>query len=219
MVLDFLKNIIFQDQAIPEYKSYEGPIFTAVECSDGKTGICAAMDKENDETFRENVILQALLNSQINLPENQYDDASFIDTIPLDEKDNIVMLGFIEPIFMQMNKKGIECKIFDFRKKSPVLSPMEEYEESLRSGDTFIITATSLTNGSFDTLIHTSKKDAEIFIIGPSAPMTRHLFDYTKKLKAIFGSIVINREAIGAILKGAGTRSLSPYLRKASVIR
>ncbi len=212
-------NEVFRNQQIPEYSVHDGSVFTAVECIDGKTGICAAMSSNNDKTFRNRIVQQALINSQVNNINLQYDEASFIDTIPLHKKLNIVMLGFIEPVFMQMNKKGIGCKVFDLQKKSPVLSPIEEYENSISTGDTFIITATTLTNGSFDELIKKSKKDAEVYIIGPSAPMSRYLFGYTEKLKAIFGSIVTSGDAISAIINGAGTRSLSPFLTKASVIR
>jgi len=222
MVLTYLMNEFHQDISPSDYTVYEGEVFTAVKLRDGSIGICANIGSENAETAKEcrnNIIKQALINAKVNRPELSYDNASFTEIIPLKEKKNIIMLGFIEPVYIQMNKIGIGCKVFDFRKKSPILSPLSEYDESLKAGDTFIITATTLNNGSFDELIQKSKNGAEIYIVGPSAPMTRHLFNYTEKLKAVFGSIVISEKAIDAVLKGAGTRSLSPFLRKGSVIR
>ena len=222
MVLDYLKKELFTSGQEPEFKLHEGSVFTAVECADGHIGICAAMDQGDGnlaDNYKKYIIDQALINSMANRPELKYDDASFIDIIPLNEKNNIIMLGFIEPIYMQMNKKGIGCKVFDFRKKSPILSPLNEYDKSIEEGRTFIITATSLSNGSFDQLIQKAHKDADIYMIGPSAPMSRKIFDYAPQLKAVFGSIVKSKEAIGAIMDGAGTRTLSPFLRKASVIR
>ncbi|MBN2728361.1 MAG: hypothetical protein JXR53_03975 [Bacteroidales bacterium] len=222
MVLDFLKNKLFSKEQLPSFKLNEGEIFTAVEDNDGHIGICAGIDKgmsTETDIYRGRVIDQALINSNVNRPGLSYDAASFIDIIPLHSKNNIVMLGFIEPIYRQMEQKKIDCKIFDFRKKSPLLSPLEEYDENISNGDTFIVTATSLSNGSFDELIRNCKAEAEIFMIGPSAPMTKYLFEYAKPLKAIFGSIVIDNKAIDAILQGAGTRTLSPFLRKASIIR
>ena len=222
MILDYLMEELYPAKSEPEFTVFGGEVFTAVKLIDGSIGICANIDAEytgNSEVHKQNIIRQALINAAANRPELPFDNGSFIDIIPLKEKKNIVMLGFIEPVFIQMNRIGVGCKVFDFRKKSPILSPLEEYEESLKNGDTFIITATTLTNGSFDELLEKSKTDAEIYMIGPSAPMTRYLFNYTEKLKAIFGSIVITEEAIDAIMQGAGTRLLSAYLRKASVIR
>ena len=100
MVLDFLMTEVLKDQMPVEYTVHEGSVFTAVECKDGKTGICAAMESGDNDVIRNNVVRQALINAHVNIPEKKYCDSSFIDTIPLNNNSLNVMLGFIEPVYI-----------------------------------------------------------------------------------------------------------------------
>lgn len=221
MILDFLAKQILKPEVL-EHKVYTGDIFTAVKTNNGNIGICANIDKDinvNSEKYTKNVILQAHINSQVNQKDKSYDESSFIDVISLKNEQDIMMVGFIEPIYHQMQKKDISCKVFDLRKKSSVLSPIKEFDASLKVAKTIIITATSISNGSFDKIIEEMSSDAKMYMIGPSAPMTRLLFDYVPCLMGIFGSIVKSDEILKPVQDGFGTRQLSPYLIKGGLLR
>lgn len=221
MILDFLAKEILKPEVL-DYKVYNGDIFTAVKTNNGDIGICANIDKDiniNSEKYTERVILQAHINSQVNQKDKTYDNSSFIDVISLKDEKDIIMVGFIEPIYNQMQGKGISCKVFDLRKGSPVLSPIKEFDSSLKAAKTIIITATTISNGSFDKIVEEMSDDAKMYMIGPSAPMTRLLFDYAPGLMGIFGSIVKSDAILKPVTDGFGTRQLSSYLIKGGLLR
>ena len=73
--------------------------------------------------------------------------------------------------------------------------------------DVVAITATTLINGTFDGLMALRRADAQVMVLGPSAPLSPLLFEYGVDL--VSGSLVVEIERVlAAVSQGANFRQV-----------
>ncbi|PKP03567.1 MAG: hypothetical protein CVU11_07940 [Bacteroidetes bacterium HGW-Bacteroidetes-6] len=223
MILDSIFEKLGEEKAFAGYRIFSGEIYTAVEDEDGGIGISATPDipknDERAEQYMQKVILQARINARTNILNQDYSPADILHVGNLKPDENIAMAGFIHPVYFKLKEAGIAVKAFDFNKKSLELLPIEEMEQTIRQADVLITTGTAFSNGSLDNMVQWMQKKARLYVIGPSVPMCKLLFEIIPQLQGLFGSVVISNKLIEKIVAGAGTPHLHQELKKASLLR
>lgn len=97
---------------------------------------------------------------------------------PIEDK-NVGMIGYFEPLLPFLKEKARSLRIAEHHKSREekareTESLIHDYQE-LSNCDTIIVTATSLINNSFDTIMDYCRH-AFVILLGPSAPLTTQVF-------------------------------------------
>lgn len=225
--MDILKELaevehIHQAEIISIIK---GSVFLMASRNDGGHGLCAMPDAPCDvnsyNDYITRVELQANLNAAVNKRNLQLTKASDpLSQIRSGQKFKISLIGFIESIYFRLVESGHQVSAFDLVKTAPELTPIHLYEESIRQADYVLATGTSITNNSISEYSNWIREYASLLIIGPSTPLSAHLFEMIKPLKGLYGSIIIDPTTAANLVKeGFGTRMLGPYMKKAALTR
>lgn len=223
MIIEELFSLLNEQKPFASYQLHSGKIFSAIEDSEGRIGIAASPDFPDDKVeadiYLNRVIMQCRINARINQPNSQFVKSDFIDFAGLTGEGKIVMAGFIRPVYDQLLEAGLTCHVFDFKKEAPELLPLHLMDSFLSEADVIITTGTVFSNGSIDTMSKLLKKNADLYVIGPSSPLSPVLFDWIPALQGIFGSVVKTKEILPKIDSGAGTRQLHNELQKVALLR
>lgn len=117
-------------------------------------------------------------------------DSSFgIHVLPT---DTVGMIGYIQPIAREFEKKAMKVIIFDMglslrgKNKGEVLS-MQDQSKLLPGCDIVILSGTTMVNNTIDELLSMCPKAREILMVGSSTPMFPEAFQDTK-VKVLAGS-------------------------------
>ncbi|MFO8129979.1 MAG: DUF364 domain-containing protein [Bacteroidales bacterium] len=201
-----------------------GRKYTAVLSDEHTIGVCANFgapvntDKHHyssidPNTLSHRILLNAYFNSILNHVAPCFrDNGDIFDSIDFKHYEKIVMIGYFRPVAKKFKEKDIPLSIFDRRVCEEILTPYGHKEKHLKQADAVILTATSIFNGTFPEIIHTTKPACDIFVLGPSAIMSVELFQYNN-IHAIFGATFRpgDQSVLKAIANGGGTRSFLRY--------
>lgn len=205
-----------------------GERYFGIMLNSGYIGVCATLGKKvvitendlqkidlNNENHR--ILLNAYFNAKMNYENPDFILADMLDIIDFRKYKNIVMVGYFKPIVEKLDKFGIKPHIFDLRDKEISL-PIEEQKKYLSQCDAAIVTATSLFNNTFAELNKNSS--GEIFLLGPSALLSRYLFEFNK-VKYVFGSIFNKNDenVLDIIENNLGTRHFLKIGQKVVLVR
>ncbi|HBG71199.1 MAG: hypothetical protein A2W93_12345 [Bacteroidetes bacterium GWF2_43_63] len=223
MIVEKLFETLNAQKPFPDYIIHRGSVFSAVEDAEGGIGIVAAPDipddiAEADEYFNR-VTMQARINARVNRMKPGLTETSLVDLVSSKAPGKIVMAGFIRPVYEQLLAAGFNCHVFDFKKEASELLPLHLMDSYLSEADVLITTGTVFSNGSIDTMSKLLKKSADLYVIGPSSPLSPELFDWLPSLQGIFGSVVKTKKILPKIDSGAGTRQLHEELKKVALLR
>ncbi|MEA3495065.1 MAG: DUF364 domain-containing protein [Bacteroidota bacterium] len=200
--------------------------YTAVLLKNGNIGVCANLGhkisaKKDDylsqdlKKFSHRIVINAYFNALLNYSFNSKSDVDIFQVINFKKYNQIVMLGFIEPIAEKFNELKIPINIFDFQKEDKNLIPISEQKKLLKEADAVILTSTSIFNNSFLDSINATKDKCDIFMIGPSSIMTPELLEY-KNIEMIFGSTFEKSDdrVLKLIRENEGTRKFLKFGNK-----
>lgn len=127
--------------------------------------------------------------------------------------DRIAMAGYFGPVVDKIRGMGAELEIYDIGRG---LGTEEEFYRFLAAGQAkgFILTATSLINGTTEKILDHLHPDTPAVLLGPTTPMAPELFEHLP-LDYIGGVAPVDTELIeGAIRNGRGTRHILKGARK-----
>lgn len=82
------------------------------------------------------------------------------------------------PFTERLRSAAGKLLVFELNPSAPGDLPAGKIPELLRQADVVAITALTLLNGTFDSVLANCRKDAFKMLLGPSAPLSRIVFDY-----------------------------------------
>lgn len=204
---DLIEEVVVGDK-------YLGCLF-----KNGQLGVCATLGHNFPENFSHlslpdsnkpggRILLNAYFNALLNYDREYTDHKDIYDFIPFEKYQRIVMVGYFASLITKFKEAGIHLDIFDLNKHHPNVIPMNSQIDYISSADAMILTSTSLFNGSFANLVHASRKDSDIFMLGPSTILNPFMYQYPN-ISKIFGMVFPqNQELIMDMIKeGHGTPS------------
>ena len=212
----------FQKEEIKEVVI--GEKYLAVVLKNGDMGVCAILKNQiedgisnieelNLDSPSHRIFYTAWLNAKLNYRNDYSDQKDIFDLIDFLKYDKIVMIGYFKPVAEKLRNAEINFSIFDLYKQDKEIVPLEMQREYVRGADAVILTATSLFNGTFRNIVCNTSPDAcDIFVLGPSAILSRELFKY-RNVKNLFGFVFPKdaEKALQVIREGGGTRSFNKF--------
>ncbi|HAN78890.1 MAG TPA: hypothetical protein DCQ31_14570, partial [Bacteroidales bacterium] len=110
----------------------------------------------------------------------------------------------------------IPIKFYDYLHMTK--QEMQPMPSDLEKADCIILTATSLQNNTLVEICETSKSGADVFVLGPSCPLSNEMFAF-RNVKILFGSVFTeNLDEIEEIIaKNGGTPMFGKLGRKVFV--
>lgn len=223
MIIEDLFNRLQADKPFPDFNITRGEIFSVLEDADGNFGIVAVPDMPADNSqaarYLNRIELQLRINARVNQPAQALITKNLIEVILAAQHKNIVMAGLIRRVFDQLQLAGLSPRVFDLQKEDPELTPLCQMTACLQQADVLLATGTCFANGSLESMTGLMKKNARMFIIGPSAPLSPLLFEMIPNLQGVFGSIVLSKAIVQKIKNGAGVSQLREDLQKVVLLR
>jgi uncharacterized protein (DUF4213/DUF364 family) len=201
-----------------------GEKYLAVLLKNGNMGVCAILknqveddfvkiEKPNLELISHRIFYTAWLNAVVNYKNDFSDQKDIFDLIHFSNYQKIVMIGYFKPVAEKLRNAEIEFSIFDLYKQDKEIVPLEMQREYVRGADAVILTATSIFNNTFRNIVCNTSPDAcDIFVLGPSAVLSKDLMKY-RNVKNVFGFIFPKdaENALNVIREGGGTRSFNKF--------
>jgi hypothetical protein len=218
-----LRKIRFDISEIDKFVS--GEKYTAIMLKNKSIGICANVDRAINRNLSEygkidlekidhRIFINAYFNAKLNNKENLIGE-DLLKVIDFFQYRNIVMIGNFHPIVAKFNKLGIKATIFDLKSDSPYLTPMFKQKDFLRNADSVILTATTIYNKTFMSIIESTPENCEIFLLGPSTPMHPEMLRY-RNISHLFGTSFSSNDIdlINIIEEGKGPRIFLKHGKK-----
>jgi len=203
-----------------------GEKYAGIMLRNGNIGVCARLGtviSEEDSRFNSpdlsnpahRIIYNAYLNAKLNYLQSFSDEKDIFDHIDFSEKQRIVMIGYFKPLVNKFIQKEIELKIFDRAQHDDILLNYELMEDYLSKKASVILTSTTISNGTFHSIIQNVHEDSEVFMLGPSSILHSHMLSYGK-IKMIYGAVFKKEDTkiLDLIREGHGTRYFLPFGRK-----
>jgi uncharacterized protein (DUF4213/DUF364 family) len=148
-------------------------------------------------------------------------DLSFgIEILPTDK---VGMIGFIQPIAQEFEKKAEKVIIFDqgitLRGGKSDVYPMEEQAKLLPACDIVILSGTTMINNTIEDLLAMCPSAREIIMVGSSTPMFPKAFEDTKVtiLAGSWWNWNFKEEIFKEISLACGISHLQKYVIKKAV--
>jgi uncharacterized protein (DUF4213/DUF364 family) len=209
----------------------QGNLYLALQLKNGRVGVCANLGNYSDDEFEslEKIDLSSI-STRIRLIA--YYNALFsAEAIPDAKEDifthldfrmagNIVMIGYFKPLVKKFDALGIPLSIFDLVQDDPRILPYSALETTLPAADTAIVTSTTLANNTFENIMSLVKRDANVYMLGPSTIMHPVMFDY-EQIRAIYGMSFTpgDHRVLQVIGNHGGTPDFSPFGQKICMTR
>lgn len=203
-----------------------GSKYCAVTLRDGSTGVCATLGVDVDggaevlesPDFGEvchRILVSAFVNACTNYRYQIDGEGDIFEVIDFSRAQHVVMVGYFYSLANKFNGRGIELTIFDLDQTERPVQPLTLQKRHLEQADMAIITATSISNKTFNELIAFTRPQSRVYILGPSTPLHDALFGYPQ-VKGLFGSLFQPSDAMlhRVIMAGGGTRDFMGYMRK-----
>ena len=207
-----------------------GKTYVAVVLKNGNIGLSANLDNIFETSIMKTnlpdlnktdhrLILNAYYNAKLNYKDNGQDSKDLFEEINFNSYRNIIMIGYSLPMLNKLDSKETEIHIFDHSKDDSILVDQSLLKEYLKGAECVILTATTIVNNTFTEIVNNSGANCDIFLVGPSTPMTKEMFKY-KNVKALFGTVFKkNDHKITDIIKeGEGTRVFKHLGKKVALI-
>jgi uncharacterized protein (DUF4213/DUF364 family) len=219
----FYNNIVGFDKS--EIKKIAiGAKYVAVLLNNGNIGVCATLGVEvsvEQARFKQpdlldpyhRIIYNAYLNAKLNYKNSYNAEKDIFDQIDFSPKENIVMVGYFEPLVKKFQEAQIELAIFDkVIIKDEMLIALELMDEYLAEARKVILTSTTIAHATFDSIIHQTSADCDILILGPSSILDPHMLNY-RNVKNIFGAVFEKNDhrILKVIQNGKGTKTFLPF--------
>lgn len=167
-----------------------------------KTGIDASefidMFDSNDTLMKS--LGAAAINASLN--RGEFRTVDVMEEVSLTKSDTVGMVGYFDPMVEDIRNRSKKLYIFEKENMHDTLRP-EKMPEIVPECDVLLISATTVINGSFDSVVEHARTE-RIVMIGPSTPICEEAFPEVM----IFGATVVVPEALRVIARGGGTRNL-----------
>ncbi len=203
-----------------------GDKYAAVMLSNGNIGVCSTLrhtipndikvlENPNFSLYPHRVIVNAWINAFANYDIMPTGHGDIFNAINFSELKHVVMIGYFGSLSKRITDIGVNLTTFDFNEREKPVAPMHQQEAALWDADAIILTATSLSNNTFNHIISISPETTPIFLLGPSTPLAETLLNIPK-INGLFGVRFepFDHETITIIANGGGTKDYMKRIRK-----
>ncbi|MBI9087273.1 MAG: DUF364 domain-containing protein [Desulfobacterales bacterium] len=176
------------------------------------------LDLLRSGSFLERAVGLAAANALLNTEGQGYVDGDILDQTQISPGDTVSMVGHFKPLVGAIRKTGADLKIFE-RIDQPQggLLPTKEAPDWLKRSALAVLTATTILNGTADSLIEAATGCPRVVILGPSTPLCGQIFAGTP-VTGLSGVVVADADGVRrAVSEGGGTRAFMPFVRKVNL--
>ena len=211
---DFIEEIII------------GLKYIAVLLKNGDIGLCAtsenkipvALESVNNidiGNISHRIILNAYYNALINPTADISGHGDIFDAINFSKYNKIAMIGYFRPLAEKFSNEGIPNYIFDMNKSDLGLISMDKQAEIISESDAIILSATSIFNKTFCSIVNNANDNSDIYILGPSSILFKDFIEIFR-LKMIFGMTFKKKDkrVTDVIKSGFGTSHFKMFAEK-----
>lgn len=158
--------------------------------------------------------INAVVVSADPLPGNT-PDAPIAELLRIGPNDRVGMVGYIGPIVKELQQSAQDVVVFDEAKTAMNEITATEQEALFLPGcDVVILSATSLLNKTFDSLLDMAAQAREICVMGPSTPLTPEIFR-KRNVTLLAGRQILDAQKVLQIVSEAGgTKRFSKVTEK-----
>jgi len=208
------------------YRLVCGVKHCAVELKNGNIGLCSTLGVaikqdlnilENPDLSRidNRILINAWVNACANYSVPANGEGDVFDVVDFTKYNNIVMIGYFGSLSKKFENAGVPVTIFDLDPTDKPVAPIETQHIHLAKANAVILTATSISNMTFNQLMQNTADNADVFILGPSTTLSDYLLNLPK-VKALFGSrfVSFDSNSLDIIESGGGTKSVLPFIKK-----
>lgn len=150
-------------------------------------------------------------NNAITLPEDSDNSVLMKEVAPV-EGSKVCMAGYFHPIVKMLEERKAIVEIFDISKK--IGDEKDFYNKLEKWADSFILTSTSLINGTAEGILAKTRKDCKTVLLGPSTPMVKEPFE-NYNISMLCGFVPSNSAMVlTSVRQGAGTMALNKWGKK-----
>ena len=225
----FLNKIKVDLSAIKDF--IIGKKYACVVLNNEKIGLAAniinadkfdfrSIQQFDTENFTHRLFLLAYFNAHLNYENNDYIYADIFNIVDFKKYKKIVMIGYSQPMYEKLKKMNIEPVVFDYKSDESFITKQNLLSENLKNANSVILTGTSIVNNSFNDILKDAGNACDVFLTGPSVPLSKDLFE-TGKIKGIFGTIFEENKktVIDLIKQDKGTNCLKKYGKKVALMK
>ena len=220
--------------------------YTAVKLSSGKCGVacvlrhrldsrgCSLLSQAGTLSGQEvsqliplacssNVVEASVGLAAINaLAEQGEEDSSqqdLVELLQITEKDQVGMIGCIEPLVRRIRQQTDSLFVFDEAKSGLAgITEAHVIPAILPRCDVVLLSATTLVNKTFDSLMEMASQSRGICLLGPSTPLFPKFFQ-TRGITVLAGRQIVEADKLLQIVSEAGgTRSFGKVTRKINIV-
>jgi uncharacterized protein (DUF4213/DUF364 family) len=152
-------------------------------------------------------------------PEGKFPelDGNILDSLHISKDDRLGMVGYFAPLMTLENRVKeivvLENKVLEDGR----VQPSHRAPEVLPSCNVILLTAVTVINGTFNSLIGHCAKAREIVLLGPSTPMYPYIFA-SYGITWLSGIRVVDTsELLRIISEGAGARQFGKTVCKVNI--
>jgi len=231
---DLLNNIYNKRNiSLSQIKNiYAGNKYTAIEDISGNIGVCSNLDisvnpnllKSNPdfEKVQNRIIVNALVNAIINPYCTADGEGDISEVIDFRNYRKIVMIGYFESLFNRLCNKGVITDVYDrLISDNPNISDIRKMQTTIPLADAIILTATTISNNTFNEIMNIVNANCHVYILGPSAILDRELLS-SINIAGIFGAQFLkekNEEITDIVMQGKGTKAFLHLMKKVYILR
>ncbi len=156
------------------------------------------------------------------IQQDRYDEDSsnddLVQLLNITSNDRVGMVGDITPIFNRIQKHAKECIVFDEGKSAwEGITDTSLEKEMLPRCDVALLSATTLLNNTFESVLSMVTGAREICVIGPSAPLLPEVFK-KRGVTLLSGRRFLDADRLLRIVSEAGgTKCFGPVSLKVNI--
>jgi len=225
---DILQQLLGKHPYNPENLSEIicNPKHCTILLTNGNIGVCSTLGvsliddaeilfKPDFTRIDHRIMVNAWVNACANYTLSPSGEGDIFNAVDFSAYHNVVMIGYFGSLSDKFKGKGIDVTIFDLDPTDKPVVPIKTQKHHLSGADAVILTATSISNLTFNDLMENTAGSADVFILGPSTPLDGLLLTYPK-VKALFGTRFspADTNVLDIIRKGGGTKSFLPFIKK-----
>ena len=147
-------------------------------------------------------------------------DRDLLEVLELQPDDHVGMVGCFNPLVDPIRRRVRRLSIFErARRLAPGLLDANQAFELLPECSVALITATTLINGTIDTLLGAAATCREVVLLGPSTPLLPEVFARSPGRVTLLAGVVVSNaeELLGKVARDGGTRDFRGSVAKVNV--
>ncbi|MFP4557741.1 MAG: Rossmann-like domain-containing protein [Bacteroidales bacterium] len=199
----------------------------AVMLTNGQIGVCSTLGKEINQpaedilkkpdftSYEHRILVNAWVNACANYNMSICGNSDIYNAINLSSYSNIVMVGYFKSLIQKLSDSNIKVTVFDLNEEDKPVEPIQNQKESIRNAECIILTATSLANSTYSSILSNVSASSNTFILGPSTPLSPLMFEHLP-ITGLFGARFkpFDYNVLNSIAQGGGTRSFLDRMEK-----